>query len=63
MTMSLDEKQSQITGTHESKDDVHNKRSTLNHYVTKYNEYTEKENENEADVITNVFMYAYRLYL
>lgn len=42
MTMSLDEKQSQITGTHECGDDVHNKRSALSRNETKYNEYSER---------------------
>ena len=55
MTMSLDEKQSQITGTHESEDDLHNKRTTLNRNETKYNERSEhKEKENEADGIYEV---------
>lgn len=63
MTMSLDEKQSQITGTHESQDDLHNKRATLNRNETKHNARSEhEEQENEADGINEVYVYVYRLY-
>lgn len=58
MTMSLDEKQSQITGTHESEDGLHNKRITLNRKETKYNErFEHKEEENEADGIYGVYVF------
>lgn len=66
MTMSLDEKQSQITGTHELKESTPNKPLTLNRTEAKHEQSNTNNNNNKPNIQHSSVLYiavAHTLYV